>query len=109
MPHSVILPGAGVVRVGGERLLVPKLRILGAAKLAARKADQVGDVGMVVAAERAQRDDRARIILPPVDQVVGVPVAVEEQLLRLFLRRFLLAFGCRFLLDAGSLGLPRGI
>ena len=63
VPHPVILPGAGVLRIGGERLLVPDLRILGAAELAAGEADQVRDIGMLVAAERTQRHDRLRIIL----------------------------------------------
>src|SRR5258707_10879084 len=52
LPHAVILPGAGVVRIGDKRTLVPDLGVLVAAELAARIADVVRDLGVVVPAER---------------------------------------------------------
>src|SRR5262249_48363659 len=78
LPHAVILPGAGVIRIGGERLLVPDLGVFGAAELARGEADQIGDVRMLVMAKRLQRNDAASIILRVIDQRIGFLVAVEE-------------------------------
>lgn len=54
LPEAVILPGQHVVRVGFQRALVPDLRELVVAGLAIGIADQVGDAGEVVVAERFQ-------------------------------------------------------
>ena len=61
MPHPVILPGAGVVRIGGQRLLVPDFGVDIIAELAAGEADQVGDIGMIVMTECLQRLNAAGI------------------------------------------------
>ena len=58
LPHAVIRPGHRVIGIGGERAFVPDLGFVVASELAARIADQVRHVGIVVMVERAQR--RAR-------------------------------------------------
>src|SRR5256885_14918049 len=63
LPQAVILPGLDVVRIGLERALVPDLRHLVVAELAIGVADQVGDSGAVVAAERLQLFDRGSVIV----------------------------------------------
>src|SRR5262249_41751361 len=78
MPHPVILPGAGVFRIGGKRFLVPDLGVVGAAELAAREADQVGDIGMLIMAERLQYGDAAGIIVLFVDEGISLLVAVAK-------------------------------
>src|SRR5262249_53268588 len=94
LPHAVILPGAGMLRIGGERLLVPDLGVVGAAELAAGISDQVRDVGIFVMAECVQHDNGVGIILLLVDHAIGEPIAVEEGLLGFLLRRlFLLSSG----------------
>src|ERR1700761_4776923 len=52
LPQPVILPCQDVVRIRLQRALVPDLRLLVVAKLAIGVADEVGDVRMVVMAER---------------------------------------------------------
>ncbi len=54
LPEAVIVPGQDVVRIGLERVLVPDLRELVVAELAIGIADQVGDIGIVVMAERLE-------------------------------------------------------
>src|SRR5262245_405284 len=98
MPHAVIGPGAGVLGIGGERAFVPNLGVVVAAELAARIADQVGDVRVVVVAKRLQRGDTRHVIVLLVDDGMRGLVAVDELLLRLLL---LLLGG---LLLAGFLG-----
>jgi hypothetical protein len=52
LPQSVVLPRQYVVRICLQRALVPDLRLLVVAELAVGIADEVGDVRMVVMAER---------------------------------------------------------
>src|ERR1700733_2156271 len=78
LPHAVIGPGQRVVRIGGERLVVPIFGVVVAAELAAGIADQGGDVGVVVIAHGAQRRDAADIVALVVDQRVGLMPVVEE-------------------------------
>src|SRR5208282_6401428 len=99
MPHAVVGPGHGMVRIGGERALVPGLGVVIAAELAAGVADQGGDVGVVVVAERPQGGDACDIIALVVNQRVGAVVARQEILGRAALPR------CRLgLLDVCFLG-----
>src|SRR5262245_36564735 len=84
VPHAVIGPGARMPRVGGERLFVPDLGVAIAAKLAAGIADIVGNVRMLVVAERAERDCRG-LVLVALDQAIGVTVALAEIPLALLL------------------------
>src|SRR5580698_3633954 len=58
LPQAVILPGADMIRVRLQRALVPDLRDLVVAELAIGIADQIGDVGDVVMAQRLQLRDR---------------------------------------------------
>ena len=52
LPQPIILPGLHVVRIGPQRALVPDLRDLVVAELAVGIADQIGNSGNLVAAER---------------------------------------------------------
>src|SRR5436190_2142824 len=81
LPQAVILPGLDVVRIGLERAFVPDLRDLVVAELAIGVADQVGDGGCVVTAERLQLLDRRRIVVALVDRGVGSAIATGESIL----------------------------
>src|SRR5262245_51910030 len=89
VPHAVVGPGAHVIRVGGERLLVPELRILVAAKLAAGIADEVGDLRIVVMAERVHGGN-AGFVLAAHDQGARMLIAFAQLLLRSLLLLVLL-------------------
>ena len=78
LPQAVILPGLDVVGVGLQRALVPDLRHLVVAELAIGVADQIGDGGAVVVAERLQLLDRGGIIVAVVDRGVGRAIALGE-------------------------------
>src|SRR3984885_13675599 len=78
LPQPVILPGPHMVRVGLERPLVPDLRDLVVAELAVGIADQVGDIGAVVLAERLQLLDGGGIIVAVVNRRIGRAIAVDE-------------------------------
>src|SRR5206468_1129614 len=94
VPHAVIRPCDGVRRIGGERPLVPDLGVLVAAELAAGVADQVGDIGVVVVAERLQLVDGGDVFVTLVDHRVRRLVAVDELLLGFLVFLFwLLLFG----------------
>ena len=67
-----------MVGIGGERVLVPVFGVVVAAELAAGVADERGDVGMFVMADRVQRRDAAFVIAAVIDQGVGGMVAGEE-------------------------------
>src|SRR5262249_20648793 len=95
LPHAVIGPGQGVVRIGGQRLLVPVFGVVVAAELAAGVADEGGDIDIVVIAHGAQRRDAAFVVALVVDQRIGLVPAVEELFGRavLFLLCLLLGIG----------------
>ena len=78
LPQAVILPGLDVGGIGLQRALVPDLRHLVVAELAVGVADQIGDGGAVVAAERLQLRDRARIVAAVKDRGVGSAVPAGE-------------------------------
>src|SRR3954471_14948833 len=78
LPQAVILPGLDVVRIGLERALVPDLRHLVIAELAIGVADQVGDGGRIVPAERLELRDRRSVVVAVVDRGVGGAIAVGE-------------------------------
>jgi len=78
LPEAVILPGQHVVRVGFQRALVPDLRELVVAELAIGIADQVGDAGEVVVAERFQLLDGAGIVVAIVDRRIGRAVPLSK-------------------------------
>src|SRR3954464_1237554 len=78
LPQAVILPGLDVVRIGLERALVPDLRNLVVAELAIGVADQVGDGGCVVTAERLELSDRRAVVVAVVDRGIGGAIAVGE-------------------------------
>src|SRR4029077_6191057 len=78
LPESVILPGANMVRIGLERALVPDLRDLVVAELAVGIADQIGDIGTVVTAERLQLLDRRGVVVSIVDRGIGGAIAISE-------------------------------
>src|SRR5262245_9996583 len=62
LPHAEVRPGPHVVGIGGERLLVPALRVVVVAKLAVGVADVVRDIGMLVVAERMHCGDAVLVI-----------------------------------------------
>src|SRR5262245_62317046 len=70
-----------MVRVGGERLLVPELRVLVAAELAAGVTDEIGDLGIVVVVQRPHGGD-AGLVLAFLDQRARLVVALAQLLLR---------------------------
>src|SRR5476649_2827048 len=75
LPQTVILPRQHMVRIGLQRALVPDLRELVVAELAIGIADQIGDVRMIVVAERLELLDGAGIIVAVVDRLIGGAVA----------------------------------
>src|SRR6476659_11392212 len=62
LPHAVVGPRAHVIGVGGERLLVPELRIVVVAQLAMRVSDVVRELGMLVVAECVHRGDAVLVV-----------------------------------------------
>src|SRR3981189_148933 len=78
LPQAVILPGLDVVGIGLERALVPDLRHLVVADLAVGVADQVGDGGAVVTAERLELRDRRGVVVAVIDGGIGGAIAVCE-------------------------------
>src|ERR1700720_3051629 len=78
LPQAVILPGLDVVRIGLQRALVPDLRDLVVAELAVGIADQVGDGGAVVVAERLELLDRGGIIVAVIDRGIGCAITPGE-------------------------------
>src|SRR5580692_8118923 len=78
LPHAVIGPGQRVVRIGGERLVVPIFGVVVAAELTAGVADQGGDIDIVVIAHGAQHRDAADIVAVVVDQRIGAVPVIEE-------------------------------
>src|SRR6202140_3839226 len=67
-----------MVGVGLQRALVPDLRNLVVAELAVGVADQIGDVGAVVLAERLQLFDGRGVIVAVIDRGVGEAITVNE-------------------------------
>src|SRR3981189_1015912 len=67
-----------MVRIGFQRALVPDLRELVVAELAIGIADQVGDVRVIVLAERLQLLDGVSIILAIVDRRIGRAVTLSK-------------------------------
>src|ERR1700712_1021725 len=93
LPQTVILPRQHMVGIGLQRALVPHLRKLVVAEFAIGIADQVGDVRVVVVAERLKLLDRRIIVVAVIDRRIGGAIAprkrgIVEQ--RLFLGRLLL-------------------
>ena len=78
LPKTIIVPGQDMVRIGFERALIPNLRELVIAKLSVRIADQVGDVCIIVVAERPKLFDRRGIVVVVVDRRIGCSVASNE-------------------------------
>src|SRR6185437_16949320 len=78
LPEAVIIPSQDVVRVVLERALVPDLGELIVAELAIGIADQVGDVGVVVMAERLELIDGGRVIVAVIDRRVGRMITLNE-------------------------------
>src|SRR5271169_896746 len=78
LPQPVILPGSHMVRVGFQRALIPDLRDLVVAELAIGIADQIGDIGAVVMAERLQLVNGGGVVIAVVDRGVGRVIAGEK-------------------------------
>src|ERR1051326_7821045 len=78
LPQAVILPGLDVVRIGFQRALVPDLRDLVVAELAVGVADQVGNRGAVVMAERLELLDRRAVIVAVVDRRIGRAIRIRK-------------------------------
>src|SRR6266851_10254179 len=78
LPQPVILPGLDVVRVGLERAQVPDLRNLVVAELAIGVADQIGNIGAVVLAERLQLPDGRGVVIAVIDRRIGRAIALDE-------------------------------
>jgi hypothetical protein len=89
LPQAVILPGQHVIRIGFQSALVPDLRELVVAELAIGIADQIGDVGVVIAAERLELLDCRSIIVAIVDRRMGraVTIAVRVENVTIAVRR----------------------
>jgi len=65
-----------MVRIGDQRPLVPSACVVVAAELAAGEANQGGDVGVIVAADRLQRLDAGGEFAAAVDQLVAAVIAL---------------------------------
>src|ERR1700680_3588899 len=78
LPQSVILPGLDVVGIGFESALVPHLRDLVVAELSIGLADQIGDRGDVVVAERLQLLDGRGIVVAVINRGVGRAITLRE-------------------------------
>src|ERR1700730_14326018 len=79
LPQAVILPGLDVVGIGLQRAFVPDLRHLVVAELAVGVADQVGDRGAVVMAERLELLDGRSIVVAIVDRRVGRAITIGKR------------------------------
>src|ERR1700737_3921264 len=78
LPQTVILPRQHMVRIGFQRALVPDLRELVVAEFAVGIADQIGNVRMIVVAERLQLLDRRSIVVAVVDRRIGRAVTLSK-------------------------------
>src|SRR2546421_10391140 len=78
LPQAVILPGQHMIGIGLQRTLVPDLGKLVVAELAIRIADQIGNVGVIIVAERLQLFDRGAIVVAVIDRGVGRAIAGYE-------------------------------
>src|SRR5882672_8928986 len=78
LPQAVILPGQHMVRIGFQRALVPDLRELVVAEFAIGIADQIGNVRVIVVAERLQLLDRGGIVVAVVDRCIGCGVTLTK-------------------------------
>ncbi len=67
--------------IGGERVLVPNFRLVVVAHLAVGVADVIGDVRVLVMAERVHRGD-AGLVVAVEDHGAGGAVVAQEFLLR---------------------------
>src|ERR1700688_2215525 len=67
-----------MVRIGLQRVLVPGLRELVVAEFAVGIADQIGDVRMIVPAERLQLLDGGGIIVAVIDRRIGSVVTLRK-------------------------------
>jgi hypothetical protein len=92
-----------VVGIGCERLFVPDLGLIVVAHPAERVADIVGDVGVLVMAERMQGGDPSLVVAGE-DQLAGGAVVAEEFLLRQLLLLLLDHVALLFLLLAVVIG-----
>src|SRR5271154_6006861 len=78
LPQTVILPGQHMIRIGLQRALVPDLAQPVVAELAIGIADQIGDVGIVVMAQRLELPDRSPIVVAVIDRGIGGAVSCNE-------------------------------
>src|SRR5689334_22577943 len=90
MPHAVIGPGQSVLRIGGERLVVPVFGVVITAELAVGIAEQGRHVGIVVVLQGAQGGDAGLIVVLVINQGVSGMIALDEILGRTALVVFLL-------------------
>src|SRR4029078_1357741 len=79
LPQAVILPRQHVVRIGFQRALVPDLRKFVVAKLAIGVTHQIGDVRMIVVAERLELIDRSGIVVAIVNRRVSGAITLAER------------------------------
>jgi hypothetical protein len=78
LPQTVIIPGQHMVRVGFQRALVPDLRELVVTEFAIGIADQVGDVRVIVVAQRLQVLDRGSIFVAIIDRRIGRAIPLRK-------------------------------
>src|ERR1700722_3114761 len=78
LPQTVIIPGQHMVRIRFQCPFVPDLRELVVAKLTIGVADQVGDVRVIVVAERLKLLDRGSIIVAIIDRRVGRAIPLSK-------------------------------
>jgi hypothetical protein len=78
LPKTVIVPRQDMVRIGFERALIPDLRELVVAELAIGVPDQIGDVRVIVVAERSQLLDGGLIIIAFVNGCIRRTVALGK-------------------------------
>ena len=78
LPHAVVGPCHGVIGISGERAFVPDFGVVITPEFAARVADQVRYVGIVVVVESAQRRDSRFVLAFLVNERIGGFIAGDE-------------------------------
>src|SRR5262245_5724901 len=80
VPHAVVGPGANMVWIGLEGSLIPDLGLVVVAHLAVCVADIIGDIGVIITAER-MHGGNAGLVLAVKNELAGCPVVAQEFLL----------------------------
>ena len=78
LPEAVVVPCENMVWIGFECALIPDLRELVVAELAIGVPDQIGDIRIIVVAERRQLFDRGTIVISFVNRCIRRAVTLSK-------------------------------